>query len=256
MYLFADFFNCSSDEVAFGASSTTNNFMLSHALRKTLTAGDEVIVTDIDHICNQSPWTQLSDMGVVVKKVNVIPETCQLDFEDYKTKISAKTKIVAINYASNAVGTITEVKKYIALAHEFGAVTIVDAVHYAAHKPIDVKEINTDILICSAYKFFGPHLGVVYIQKALFTKLQTVKVDADDILIPPLKFQTGTPNFEHICGAGEAIRFIADLGERFGEGVKDLVAHLSGRRKKIVAGLLAVDRYEETLSVHLRTALR
>lgn len=254
--LFADFFGCSSEEVAFGANSTTNNFMLSHALRKDLSPGDEVIITDIDHICNQSPWAQLEDMGAIIKRVKVNPETCQIDFDDFKEKLSTKTKILAINYASNGVGTITDVKKYIELAHEVGAITIVDAVHYAPHKPIDVKDIDTDILICSSYKFFGPHLGIVYIRKELFEKIKTVKVDADDILFPPLKFQTGTPNFENICGAGEAVEFIADIGEKFGEEYEDQAKHLTGRRKSIVLGMLAIDDYEESLAYHLRSELR
>lgn len=254
--VFSHFFNCKATEVAFGANSTTNNFLLAHAIRRDLKAGDEVIITDIDHICNRSPWRQLEEIGVVVKSIAVNPETCQLDFEDYKEKLSVKTKVVALNYASNAVGTITDVKKYIELAHEAGAITVVDAVHYAAHKPIDVKEINTDILICSAYKFFGPHLGVLYIKEELFKKLKTIKVDADDILEAPVKFQTGTPNFEHICGAAEAVRFIADIGEKFGSKYEDQVEDMSGLRKNIVKGILAYDHHEEALALKLRTELR
>lgn len=252
----ADFFGCSPMEVAFGASTTANNFMLAHALRRDLKAGDEVIVTDIDHISNRTPWMHLEEIGAVVKSVKVNPDTCQLDFEDYKSKLSPNTKIVALNYASNAVGTVTDVKKYIELAHKVGAITVVDAVHYAAHHPIDVKEIDTDILVCSAYKFFGPHIGVVYIREELFEKIKTIKVDADDILVPPIKFQTGTPNFEHICGAGEAINFIADLGEKFGAAFDERTAHLSGRRKQVVKGMLAIDAYEESLAFRLRQELR
>ena len=252
----ADFFGCSPKEVAFGASTTANNFMLAHAIRRDLKAGDEVIVTDIDHVSNRSAWMHLEEIGAIVKSVRVNPETCQLDFEDYKSKLSPKTKIVALNYASNAVGSVTDVKKYIELAHKVGAITVVDAVHYAAHHPIDVKDIDTDILVCSAYKFFGPHIGVVYIREELFDKIKTIKVDADDILESPVKFQTGTPNFEHICGAGEAINFIADLGEKFGAGFDDETAHLSGRRKQVVKGMLAIDAYEENLAFRLRHELR
>lgn len=252
----ADFFGCSPKEVAFGASTTADNFMLAHAIRRDLKAGDEVLVTDIDHVSNRSPWMHLEEIGAVVKSVKVNPDTCQLDFEDYKSKLSPKTKIVALNYASNAVGTVTDVKKYIKLAHEVGAITIVDAVHFAAHHPIDVKDIDTDILVCSAYKFFGPHIGVVYIREQLFDKLKTIKVDADDILTSPIKFQTGTPNFEHICGAGEAINFIADLGEKFGSAFDSETAHLSGRRRNVVKGMLAIDAYEENLASRLRRELR
>lgn len=254
--VFAQFFNCKPTEVGFGANSTTNNFLLAHAIRRDLKAGDEVIITDIDHLCNRSPWKQLEEIGVVVKSVAVNPQTCQLDFEDYKKKLSKKTKVVALNYASNAVGTITDVKKYIELAHEVGAITVVDAVHYAAHRPIDVKEINTDILICSAYKFFGPHIGIIYVRDELFEALKTIKVDADDILEIPVKFQTGTPNFEHICGAAEAVRFIADIGEQFGDDFHKETGHLSGLRKNIVKGILAYDHHEETIAYHLREELR
>ena len=253
---FADFFGCSPNEIAFGANSTTNNFMLAHGLRRDINSGDEVIITDIDHICNRSPWKQLEEAGAIVKSVKVIPETCQLDFEDYKKKLSSKTKIVAINYASNATGTITDVKKYIDLAHEVGAITIIDAVHYAPHKPIDVKAIDTDILICSSYKFFGPQLGIAYIRESLFEKMKTIKVDADDILFAPVKFQTGTPNFEHISGAGEAVNFIAHIGEKFGDPFEDKVSNLKGRRKNIIKGMLAIDSYEEPLADRLRNELK
>lgn len=253
--IFADFMGCKINEVAFGANSTTNNFMLAHALRRDIVPGDEIIVTDIDHTCNRSPWVQLEEAGAIIKSVRVDPATCELDFQDYKSKLSERTKIVALNYASNAVGTITDVKRYIDLAHEVDAITVIDAVHYAAHKPIDVKQIDADILFCSCYKFFGPHLGIMYIRENLFKDIRTIKVDADDIKDPPYKFQTGTPNFENICGSAEAILFIADIGEKFGINNKE-VEHLSGRRKDIVKGMLAIDAYEESLANHLRTALR
>jgi selenocysteine lyase/cysteine desulfurase len=116
--------------------------------------GDEVIITEIDHEGNRSPWRTLEDFGIIVKCVEVDPETCTLKFEDFQKKISDKTKVVAVNWAANACGTITDVKKYIDLAHEYGAITVIDAVHYAPHRPIDVKAIGTDVLLCSPYKFF------------------------------------------------------------------------------------------------------
>jgi len=176
---FADFLGCSADEIVFGANSTTNNFMLSHAIKRDIKPGDEIIITQMDHLCNQSPWRQLEEVGAVIKVVRVDPESSKIDFEDYKNKLSSKTKLVAMNYAANATGAITDVRPLIELAHEAGAITVVDAVHYAAHKPVDVKKIGTDILICSSYKFFGPHLGIAYIKKDLFEKLKTVKVDVN-----------------------------------------------------------------------------
>lgn len=253
---FAAFLGCSSDEIAFGANSTTNNFMLSQAIKRDIKPGDEVLITQMDHYCNQSPWRQLEEAGAHVKMVRVEPQTSMIDFQDFKEKLSSKTKVVAINYAANATGAITDVRPFIELAHEANAITIVDAVHYAAHKPVDVKSIGTDILICSSYKFFGPHLGIAYIKKDLFEHLKTIRVDADDIVDAPVKFQTGTPNFEHIAGASEAVKFIMDIGQRFGQMYDKETAHLIGMRKEIVAGMLAIDDYEEKLAEKLRRGLR
>ena len=133
-----DFLNCAPEEVVFGPNTTSNNFRLSYGLLRSLKPGDEVIITDIDHEGNRSPWRTLADFGIVVKSVAVDPETCTLVFDDFKAKLSDKTKIVCVNWAANACGTITDVKAYVDLAHEYGAITVVDAVHYAAHKPIDV----------------------------------------------------------------------------------------------------------------------
>ncbi len=253
--IFGTYLGCCADEIAIGTNSTTNCFMLAFALKKDLRPGDEIIITDLDHLCNRSPWLQLQEYGIIVKSVQIDPDTMQLDFDDYKSKLTPKTRIVAINYASNAVGTVTDVKKYISLAHEVGAITVVDAVHYSAHKLVDVKAINTDILMCSAYKFFGPHLGILYIRKSLYDRLKTIKVDADDLLDAPYKFQTGTPCFENICGTVEAIKFIADAGNKFGDSAK-LAAGPSDIRKSIETGIRAFDEYEDKLAMLLRSGLR
>ncbi len=251
----ADFLGCEKDEVAFGESTTGNNFKLAFALARDLKPGDEVIITDIDHEGNRSPWKLLADFGAVIKSVKVDKKTFTLSFDDYKEKLSSKTKVVAINWASNATGTITDVKKYIDLAHEVGAITIVDAVHYAPHKPIDVKAIGTDFLVCSAYKFFGPHLGVIYTKKETISKIRTIRVDAYDNTEPPEKFETGTPNFELISGTAEAVEFIADIGKNHADYFKDQLKGLAGRRKNIVAGMLAIDEYEEEMSLVLKNGL-
>jgi selenocysteine lyase/cysteine desulfurase len=141
------------------------------------------------------------------------------------------------------------------LAHEVGAVTIVDAVHYAAHKVIDVKEIDTDFLMTSAYKFFGPHMGVMYAKAEALQKVRTLRVLSDDNAMPPEKIETGTPNFEHICGCAAAIDFIADIGQKHEEFFQDELKGLSGKRKDIVAGMLAIDAYEEPMAKKLRTEL-
>ncbi|NCB43046.1 MAG: cysteine desulfurase-like protein [Clostridia bacterium] len=251
----AAFFNCSSNEVIFGGSSTSNNFNLVFALARDLKPGDEVIITDIDHESNRSPLRTLEERGIIVKSVRIDLNTYTLDMEDYKSKLSAKTKVVAINWAANANGSITDVKPMIKLAHDVGAVTIIDAVHYAAHKVIDVKEIDTDFLVTSAYKFFGPHMGVMYAKEATLQKLRTLRVLADDNTLPPQKFETGTPNFEHICGCAAAIDFIADVGQKHEEFFQEELKGLSGKRKNVVAGMLAIDAYEEPMAKKLRIEL-
>lgn len=251
----AAFLNCRADEVAFGESSSTNNFKLVLALARDMKPGDEVIITDIDHESNRSPLRTLEERGIIVKSVKIDLSTYTLDLEDYKKKLSLKTKVVAINWAANATGTVTDVKKMIEMAHEVGAVTIIDAVHYAAHKVIDVKEINTDFLVCSAYKFFGPHLGVMYAKAETLEKVRTIRVLADDNTMVPEKFETGTPNYEHLCGCAGAIDFIADIGEKHEEYFLEELKGLSGKRKNIVAGMLAIDAYEEPMAKKLRVEL-
>jgi cysteine desulfurase family protein (TIGR01976 family) len=251
----AAFFNCSASEVIFGESSSTNNFKLVFAIARDLKEGDEVIITDIDHESNRSPLRTLEERGIIVKSVRVDLSTYTLDMEDYKSKLSDKTKVVAINWAANANGTITDVKPMIELAHKVGALTIIDAVHYAAHQVIDVKDIGTDFLVTSAYKFFGPHMGVMYAKHETLEKIRTLRVLADDNTVPPEKFETGTPNFEHICGCAAAVDFIADIGKRHEGYFAEELKGLSGKRKDIVAGMLAIDAYEEPMAKKLRTEL-
>ncbi|PKM84382.1 MAG: cysteine desulfurase-like protein [Firmicutes bacterium HGW-Firmicutes-11] len=251
----ADFLNCDASEVSFGASSTTNNFMLAFGLLRDLKEGDEIIITEIDHEGNRSPWRTLADFGMVIKVVRVDPETYTLDLEDYKSKLSDRTKIVAINWASNATGTITDVKTFVKLAHEVGAVTVVDAVHYALHKTMDVKEIDTDFLVCSAYKFFGPHLGVLYAKKSAGEKVKSARVMADDNGDLPFKMETGTLAMELVCGAMAAVDFIADLGRVHESYFEDELVGLTGRRRLVVAGIKAIEAYEDPLALKLRTEL-
>lgn len=251
----ADFLNCAPEEIAFGANTTSNIVKLAFGFLRTLKAGDEIIITDIDHEGNRSPWRTLADFGIVIKSVAVNPETCTLDMDDYKNKLSNKTKIVAINWAANACGTITDVKAYIKLAHEYGAVTVVDAVHYAPHKYIDVKDIDTDILVCSAYKFFGPHIGVVYMKKELGEDFKSVRVYAEDNADMPTKLETGTLSVASVCGATAAVEFIADLGDKYEECFADELGDAEGRRRKIMAGMMAIDSYEESMVGRIRTEL-
>jgi len=253
--VYADFLNCSAEEVAFGANTSSNNFKLALGLVRTMKPGDEVLITDIDHEGNRSPWRTLEDFGIVVKSVKINTDTITLDFEDFKAKLSDKTKVFAINWAANSCGTISDVKKFIDEAHKVGAITVVDAVHYAPHRPIDVKAIDTDILLCSAYKFFGPHFGVMYVKKSVGEAIKTVRVIADDNTEMPFKFETGTPAMELAAGAAEAVEFIADIGRTHEEFFTEELKGLTGRRRYVVAGMMAIDEYETGLAVQLRTEL-
>ncbi|MBK5246298.1 MAG: cysteine desulfurase-like protein [Peptostreptococcaceae bacterium] len=252
----AAFFNCKPNEVIFGESSSTNNFKLALALARDMKPGDEVIITDIDHESNRSPMRTLEEQGIIVKSVKIDLSTYTLDLDDYKKKLSPRTKVVAINWAANATGTITDVKTMIKMAHEVGALTIIDAVHYAPHKVIDVKDIDADFMVCSAYKFFGPHIGVMYAKAEVLDKVRTIRVLADDNTQVPEKFETGTPNYEHICGCAGAIDFIADIGSKHEEFFIEELEGLSGKRKNIVAGMLAIHAYEEPIAAKLRMGLR
>lgn len=254
---FADFFNCATEEVAFGANSSSNNLKLAFGLLRTIMKpGDEVLITDIDHECNRSPWRTLADFGIVVKSAAVNPETCTLDMDDFAAKLTDKTKVVAVNWASNGCGTITDVKTCVRLAHEKGAVAVVDAVHYAPHKWIDVKAIDADVLICSSYKFFGPHLGIIYVRRELGDKLKTVRIIMEDTENMPWKLETGTPAIELACGAAEAVEFIADIGREYEQYFASELGNCTGRRRAIIAGMSAIDLYEEPIAKKLRLGLK
>ena len=244
---FADFFGCSWDEVSFGANSTTISFNLAGAIARGLKPGDEVIITDIDHECNRGPWEILEERGIIVHNVKIDVEKCIIDMEDYKSKLNNRTKVAAFNYASNAVGTISDVKEMVRMARDVGAITIVDAVHYALHGPIDVKDIDTDFLYCSAYKFFGPHIGVLYSKKEKLEELKTLKVKEQEDYAP-YKFETGTLNHEGIAGAAEAVEFIASIGENYGSQFYRELSDVSSRRKNVIAGMMTLEAYEQPIT--------
>lgn len=254
--VFSDFFNCSREEVAFGANMTTLSFILAQALMREMKLGDKVIITEIDHEGNRAPWLELRERGIIVDEVPIDVNTCTLKMDDFERKLLRNTKVVAVNYASNAVGTISDVNRIVRMAHEVGAYTIVDAVHYAAHRPIDVQEIGTDFLVCSAYKFFGPHVGVIYAKKDVLSKLRTMQVRPARHY-PPYRIETGTLNHEGIAGAAEAVKFVADIGARFGHTKKlqQSLAGLQGHRRNIVAGLLTFESYEQQLTDYLLNEL-
>jgi len=158
----ADLLGCDADEVVFGPNMTTQTFAISRAIGRELRPGDEVVVTRLDHDANVAPWRSLAEHGVVIRIADIDMEDCTLDMTDLARQINDRTRLVAVGYASNAVGTINDVAEVVRLAHTASALAFIDAVHYAPHGPIDVRALDCDFLACSPYKFFGPHAGVMY----------------------------------------------------------------------------------------------
>lgn len=210
--VFAEFLNASPTEIAFGANMTTLTMHLSRALSLNYKPGDEIVVTELDHHANIDPWRRLTvERGVTIHTVRMDTATGQINREDLERYIGPKTKLLAIGAASNALGTINDLKSAIAMAHIAGALVFVDAVHYAPHALIDVKELDCDFLGMSAYKFYGPHVGVLFAKQTLLEQIDFPKlVPAPDYA--PENAETGTQNQEGIVGAGAAVEYLASLG--------------------------------------------
>jgi cysteine desulfurase family protein (TIGR01976 family) len=208
----AAFFNCSPREVAFGANMTTLTFHAARAAARTWSRGDEVIITELDHHGNVAPWRALErDFGIVVKRARMIRETAQIDYEHLASLVNAKTRLIAIGGASNAVGTINDLERVRAIARDAGALLYVDAVHLAPHELIDVARIGCDFLACSSYKFYGPHLGILFVREELMASLPWPRLDPAPNE-PPEIAETGTQSHEAIAGIGATIEFIASIG--------------------------------------------
>lgn len=208
----ADFFHCHDDEIVFGQNMTALTFALSRSIGRELGPGDEIVVTRLDHDANVSPWLAMAeDRGITVRWAEIHDEDCTLDLADLASKINPHTKLVAVGYASNAVGTINPVKQIIQLAHNFGALAFIDAVHYAPHGLIDVAALDCDFLVCSTYKFFGPHMGVLYGKREHLKNLRPYKVRPliDTI---PFRWEFGTLDHECIAGIIACVEYIADIG--------------------------------------------
>ncbi|MFA4965073.1 MAG: cysteine desulfurase-like protein [Thermoleophilia bacterium] len=252
----ADFLGAGPAEVSFGANMTTLAYLLAEAVARELRPGDEVVITALDHEANRGPWLRLAERGVVVREVPVDPATCTLDWEAFEELVRpGRTRLVAVGYASNAVGTVNDVARAARLARAAGAWSVVDAVHYALHGPIDVVAIGCDFLLCSAYKFFGPHVGLLYARRDATARLEPVRLRTQEPE-PPSVWETGTLNHEGLAGTAAAIEFIADLGERHLGMVRDrLPAGLTGRRRAVVAGMLAAEAHEQPLASWLREQL-
>jgi len=244
----ADFFHCDPDEVAFGFNMTSLTYAMSRAIGRDLGPGDEIVLTLLDHDANFSPWQALTERGVTVRHVEFNPADCTLDMHDLARKITSKTKLVAVGYASNAVGTINPVKEIVRLAHQAGAMTYVDAVHYAPHGPIDVRDLDTDFLVCSSYKFFGPHMGVLYGKRERLTRLDPYKVRANTN-DSPNRWEWGTLNHECIAGITACVDYLADLG-------RQVDGSATTRREALMAAYKEIVAYERALCERLVAGMK
>ncbi len=253
----ADFLNAARpEEIVFGPNMTTLTLGLSRALARELGQGDEIVVTRLDHDANIAPWLLAAeDRGCRLRWVDFDVEDCTLRLDQLEAALGPRTRLVAVGYASNAVGTINPVAAIVQRARAVGALTYVDAVQYAPHGPIDVQALDCDFLVVSAYKFFGPHMGVLYGKHEHLDRLRAYKVRPapDD---PPGKFETGTGNFEGMAGVLGALEYLTWVGSTFGAEHAERYAHtFSDRRLALKQALAAIRAYEMELSRRLLDAL-
>ncbi|MCH7471707.1 cysteine desulfurase-like protein [bacterium] len=239
----ADLLGCEAREVVFGANMTSLTFALSRSIGREIEPGDEIIVTQLDHDADVAPWRALEERGAVIRVADFHPEDCTLHLDHLYSLLSDRTKLVAVGYASNAAGSINDVQAITKAAHAAGALCFVDAVHYAPHGPLDVQAIGCDFLACSAYKFFGPHVGILWGKRESMRNLPAYQVrPAGDEL--PGRWLTGTQNHEGLAGTIAAIDYIAEIG---GAG---------SRRASIIAAYEAIASYERTLTDRMLAGLR
>ncbi len=245
-----DFLNCDADEVVIGPNMTTLAYAMSRAIGRELGPGGEIVLTLLDHDANFSPWKALEEKGVTIRTAKFNPADCTLDMHDLARKITSHTRLVAVGYASNAVGTINNVAEVVRLARQAGALSYIDAVHYAPHGPIDVRALDCDFLVCSTYKFFGPHMGVLYGKREHLKRLRPYKVRPNTNNIPNC-WEWGTLNHECIAGIKACVDYWEELGRRAKPSVSSrraaiLAAHEAihpherAMTEKMIAGLLAI----------------
>jgi cysteine desulfurase family protein (TIGR01976 family) len=246
----ADFLNArDSQEIVFGPNMTSLTFNLSRSLVRTFNPGDEIVVTRLDHDANVTPWVMAAqDRGCHIMWVDFHPEDGTLNMDEMQAALERKPRLVAVGYASNALGTINPVAKITQMAHEASSLVYIDAVQFAPHGPIDIQRLDCDFLVCSSYKFFGPHMGVLYGRYDLLDSLTAYKVRPAP-KDPPGKFETGTGNFEGMCGVLGALEYIDWVGETFGaEHAERYSADYTGRRLHFKQGMSAIRSYEFELS--------
>ena len=197
--------------ISFGANMTSLTFALAHAIGRSLQSGDEIVITQLDHEANRGPWLDLKEKGAILREVHLQPDGT-LDYDHFQSVLSDRTRVVAVGYASNCLGTVNQLPLVRKLSREVGALLVVDAVHYAPHFSIDVQSLDADFLLCSAYKFYGPHVGILYSRPGLLEKLQTNRLRTQDEKAP-YRIETGTLNHASVVGVKAAIEYIAGLGE-------------------------------------------
>jgi cysteine desulfurase family protein (TIGR01976 family) len=231
----AGFLGAQPDEIVFGANMTTLTMHASRTLFRDLGPGDEVLVTGLDHDANVAPWLLAAeDRGVVVRQVGIDPDVCVVDPNVFAGLLTDRTRVAAFGWASNGAGTVNDVAALCALCREAGAISYVDAVHFAPHGPIDVAATGCDFLVCSAYKFFGPHVGILFGRKELLERHRPYKVRPAPNEVPH-SWETGTVNLEGIAGAAAAIGYLQGLG------MENVAAYERGLAERLIDGLAAVD---------------
>ena len=252
----ADFLNCEADEIVFGANMTSLTYAMSRAfgreLGRDLGPGDEIVLTLLDHDANFSPWKALEEKGVTIRAAKFNPADCTLDMHDLARQITSHTRLVAVGYASNAVGTINNVKEVVRLARQAGALSYIDAVHYAPHGLIDVRALDCDFLACSTYKFFGPHMGVLYGKREHLQRLRPYKIRPNTNNIPQC-WEWGTLNHECIAGIKACVDYWEELGHRVEAGLRPAGTGQSPvttltRREAIVAAHEAIHPHERAMT--------
>lgn len=247
----ADLLGATPQEIVFGNNMTSLTFHLSRSLGRALRPGDEIIVTRLDHDANVAPWVALArDLGASLQTVDVDLETCTLDMDHFRELISPRTKLVAVGYAGNLSGTINDVQTIIQWAKEVGAFTFIDAVQYAPHGLIDVKALGCDFLACSAYKFFGPHVGILYGKAEHLARLDAYRVRPASNQAPD-KWETGTKNHEGLAGVTAAIDYLAELGAVYGGA-----QFTANRRDKLAAAWKQIHDYEMMLIERMVSGLQ
>ena len=254
----ADFYNASSaEEIIFGNNMTTLTLYISRSISREWKEGEEIVVTRLDHDANVTPWVlAANDRGVKVTRVDFDVEDGTLNLDDLQKALERKPRLLAVGYASNSLGTINPVEKIVQMAHDAGTLVYIDAVQYAPHGPIDVQRLDCDFLVSSAYKFFGPHVGILFGKQDLLEKLFAYKVRPATNKLPG-KFETGTQNHEGIAGVLGAIEYFEWVGKEFGSEHVEALAedHYQGRRLELKKGMTAIRAYETELGRALLSSL-